>query len=180
MATFLEKKSHYVRLTDVSGAALTVNDNGGLNVNIAGGDLGTITVTPSITDTCGNAIYATAGAMNVNVVNIHTIGTPNNAFDDAAPNNGDNSAAIDCCACSRVAIFGNFDTNSVAAGVVSGLKVYVSQNDSSYYNTGSYITFTSDNDFYGETTIPARYLRLKTDTSGGTLSGLYATVAGKS
>ena len=173
MATFLEKKSHYVRLTDVSGAPLTVGDNGGLNVTLVGGD---VQLTPSITDTCGNAIYATTGAMNVNVVNVPMIGTQNNAYTDANLD-GYDSSVIDCSTCCRIGIFGSVATYTGTGG---GMRVMVGQgSEDTFVYTGCFIMFEDDLDFYAETNIPARYVMLKTDVTDASFTGLYATVAGK-
>lgn len=159
MAQFLEKKTQYVRLTDVSGTSLTSTSNA-LNVNV---------------------INQASNAANVHVLSTPPVmcGSHGNAFLDSSVGSDVSSVGIDCSSCSNIAVFGKV---GAVTGTAPGLLIYVSQNNGSYYNTGSVISLTSDSDFYGEASVPARYVKLqaKSNADGHTSAlNVVATVAGK-
>jgi hypothetical protein len=153
MAQFLERKTQYVRITDTSGSTLT----------------------------------STSNALNVNVVNPSQVSTAVSVFSTPTFGNGDmkvltgpdvSTSSTDTSSCTNVAIFGR------ATGVTGsnpGLAILVSQNDLSFFDTGSIISLKVGNgDFYGEASVPTRYIKIATLPSPEFIAGtVNVTVAGK-
>ena len=154
MAQFLERKTQYVRITDTSGSTLTSTSNA-LNVNV---------VNPSQVSTA------------VSVFSTPTFGT--GVMQQISAQDAFHNDTIDTSSCTNVAIFGRA-TNVIGSN--PGLAIHVSQNDISYFDTGSIISLKAGTgDFYGEASVPTRYIKIKTlpfpDFSSGTV---LVTVAGK-
>ena len=109
-------------------------------------------------------------ALDTAVTVIPTAGTQNNVWNNATVVLDEVSSAIDCQYVKHVDIFGINTTG------VGNLTVQMSQDGTTYYDTGTWV-FTSDaTDFHGSLSVGARYIRLKASIAQ---TGLYCTVAGK-
>lgn len=97
-------------------------------------------------------------------------GSQDNAWSNATVSSSDYSAAVDCTHAGNVSIFG---INSTGNGMI---RVFVSQDDVTYYETGVSINLTPGTSFYHSMQCGARFIKLQ---AGSNMTGLYATVAAK-
>jgi len=96
------------------------------------------------------------------------VGASANAWDDAAVGAGDDSASVDCFYQYRISAFGTADGATT-------ISAWISQDDTTYFDTGESVVLSGAGDFHISFQTAARYVRLRSSDA----VTITATIAGK-
>ena len=159
--------------SDQSKLGVNLNDGTGTSIASTTNSLHVLLQNSSVAvnDNSGSLTVDNGGTFAVQVNQIPTAGSEGNAWNAATVAADDNSNSVDMQYCSKITIFGNSDQSDE-------ILIQVSQDNSTWYNSGLSI-FPASMDFYTSIIdVGLRYVRLRLVT-GATTATITASIVGK-